>query len=84
MPLGDAIGLIERDYDRYCRTGRVSGRSPPRTTGGGGDGVTSLMAKAATGGNLSAGELSTLISTLQQKHSSMRPTPEIRGIHFGH
>ncbi len=87
MPLGDAIGLIERDYDRYGRTGRISGRSPPRPTIGGGtggrDSVSSLMAKAAAGGNLSSGELNTLISTLQQKHSSIRQT-ETRGTDNGH
>ena len=97
MPLADAIGLIERDYDRYCHTARSTGRTPLLSKGGGDgaligagggvgdstsgqlrDDVSSLMAKAAAGGNLSAEELTTLISTLQQKQNSARQT-ETRG-----
>ena len=79
MPLADAIGLIERDYDRYSRSSHITGRTPPRGTsslglGGSGlvrasesDDVSSLMTKAAAGGSLSSTELNALITTLQQK-----------------
>lgn len=90
MPLADAIGLIERDYDRYSHSSHLTSRTPPRGTsslGGGmglggaglgraseGDNVSSLMAKAAEGGSLSSGELNALITTLQQKQNTMRHT----------
>ena len=86
MPLGDAIGLIERDYDRYCHTVRTTGGRPlaggtsslglggSSSSSGGlgsGDSISSLMTKAAAGGSLSSEELTSLISSLQQKQNSM-------------
>lgn len=56
MPLDDAIGLIDRDFERYCQTNR-----------GNGGRVTGLMAKAAAGHNLTTSEINVLINNLQQK-----------------
>ena len=56
MPLDDAIGLIDRDFERYCQTNR-----------GNGGRVTGLMAKAAAGHNLTTNEINVLINNLQQK-----------------
>lgn len=83
MPLADAIGLIERDYERHRQTVRLTGRRSPVSSTkasssgavggsstssiGNNDDVTSLMAKAASGSNLSTTELSSLINMLQQK-----------------
>ena len=66
MPLDDAIALIDRDYERYCQSRGISSGSG-LGVGGASDRVSDLMAKAASGRDLSSSELSTLISSLQQK-----------------
>ena len=77
MPLDDAIGLINRDYSRYCQSNGINPRGGESLGGGGaslggggaslGGGGASLMAKAAAGHNLSPAELNQLITSLQQK-----------------
>ena len=75
MPLDDAIGLIDRDYERYCHTIQTSGRPLPSTRGPGSSGgdVSGLMARAAAGDKLSSIELNTLITSLQQKQNKSQP-----------
>lgn len=75
MPLGDALGLIERDFNNYLYgpsrdslppPSAASGASPARSS------VTSLMTRAASGEQLNESELSMLISSLQQQQT--KPT----------
>ena len=70
MPLDDALGLLDRDFERYLqgvREGRVPPRKPPRDAK---SSVSSLLSKAASGDDLDAGQLQSLIDILQEKKQS--------------
>ena len=70
MPLDDALGLIDRDFERYCqgvREGRIPPRKPPRDSKAD---VSSLLSKAASGEQLDAIQLQSLIDALQEKKQS--------------
>lgn len=77
MPLDDALGLIDRDFERYCqgvREGRIPPRKPLRDSKGN---VSSLLSKAASGEELNPGQLQSLIDMLQEKKQNTaapRPT----------
>ena len=77
MPLDDALGLIDRDFERYCqgvREGRIPPRKPPRDSKSAD--VSSLLSKAASGEELNAGQLQSLIDILQEKkQNSSTPRP---------
>ena len=65
MPLEDALALIHKDFEHYSmsvKEGRAPARKPPVS----GD-ISQLLGKAASGGALSSGELSTVISALQKQ-----------------
>lgn len=78
MPLDDALGLIDRDFERYCqgvREGRIPPRKPPRDSSK--EAVSSLLSKAASGEDLDANQLQSLIDILQEKKhntATSRPT----------
>ena len=77
MPFDDALGLVDRDFDRY-KQGVREGRIPPRRTpGSAGGNVTGLLSKAASGENLSQGELSAVISALQKQHATSTSAPSL-------
>ena len=74
MPLEDALGLIDRDFERYSYSAESRYHYLPRSSSaeynGGlraGDKTTELMSKAALGDNLSPSELQILINSLQQQ-----------------
>lgn len=72
MPLDDALGLVDRDYDRYRQNAR-EGRVPPRRApppGSPKDEVPRLLAKAASGEQLSRNQLSAVIGALQRQKES--------------
>ena len=79
MPLGDALGLIERDFNNYLYGPSRDSLPPPSAATGAPparSSVTSLMTRAAGGEQLNESELSVLISSLQQqqtKPTSSRP-----------
>lgn len=78
MPLDDALGLIDRDFERYClgvREGRIPPRKPPRDSKAS---VSNLLSKAAAGEELDPGQLQSLIDILQEKKQNTpatRPPP---------
>lgn len=89
MPLGDALGLIERDFSNYCYGPRRDSLPPPppshasarpSSSAAAGLGpqshtsVTDLMSRAASGEQLNSSELSMLISSLQQQQAKP-PSP---------
>lgn len=75
MPFDDALGLVDRDFERY-KQGVREGRLPPRRApSSSGSSVTSLLSKAATGENLSSNELSAVISALQKQQASASSAP---------
>lgn len=75
MPFDDALGLVDRDFERY-KQGVREGRLPPRRApSSGGANVTTLLSKAATGENLSQNELSAVISALQKQQASASSAP---------
>lgn len=77
MPLEDALGLIERDYNHFVYGGRSeqptrqppAGGVSPRTNST----VASLMSRAASGEQLNNTELALLISSLQQQQQTSKP-----------
>lgn len=81
MPLEDAMGLIDRDFERYSYSPEGRYHYPLSRASGGissadhngsgrpGDKSVELMSKAASGDNLSSSELQLLISSLQQKQN---------------
>lgn len=78
MPLEDAIGLVDRDFDRYCQ-GVREGRIPPRRPEPSKQQVGQLLSKAASGEQLSHDQLQSVISALQkQQQSSAANPPPIR------
>ncbi len=67
MPLEDALGLVDRDFDRYTRDVR-EGRIPPRRpiTPRKND-VSDLLSQAASGDRLTPGQLQQVIEALQKQ-----------------
>ena len=70
MPLDDALGLVDRDFERYnrdVREGHIPPRRPivPRKND-----VSDLLTQAASGDRLTPGQLQQVIEALQkQKHN---------------
>lgn len=72
MPLEDALGLVDRDFDRYMQALRA-GRIPPRRPIPRKNDVSGLLSQAASGEQLSANQLQQVIEALQkQKHVNGR------------
>ena len=73
MPLEDALGLVDRDFERYSQ-GVRTGRIPPRHAQPQKQNeVTDLLSQAASGEQLSPNQLQQVIEALQkQKHSNGR------------
>ena len=70
MPLDDALGLVDRDFERYCQNVR-EGRIPPRRPAPSKDDVSELLSKAASGEQLNQEQLHSVINALQkQRHSA--------------
>lgn len=70
MPLDDALGLVDRDFDRYVqgvRAGHIRPRRPvPKKSE-----VSNLLTQAASGEQLSSNQLQQVIEALQKKqHTS--------------
>ena len=63
MPLEDALGLVDRDFDRYMQALRA-GRIPPRRRK---NDVSGLLTQAASGEQLSANQLQQVIEALQKQ-----------------
>lgn len=67
MPLDDSLGLIDRDYERYCQNIR-EGRIPPRRSmNSSKNDVSSLLNKAASGEKLGPQQLEAVINELQKQ-----------------
>lgn len=67
MPLDDSLGLVDRDYERYCQNVR-EGRIPPRRPASSSrNDVSSLLNKAASGEKLDPQQLEAIISELQKQ-----------------
>lgn len=84
MPLDDALGLIDRDFERYCqgvREGRIPPRKPPKDSSK--DAVSSLLSKAASGEDLDPGQLQSLIEILQEKKQNSSSTSSSRPAEYG-
>ena len=75
MPLDDALGLIDRDYERYSQNVR-DGRLPPRRGPANKEDVSQLLSRAASGDSLSQDQLSAVISALQKKQEHKSPTAQ--------
>ena len=78
MPLSDSLGLVDRDYERYCQSVH-EGRIPPRRSAGSSKSdVSSLLNKVASGEKLEPQQLEAVISELQKQkeRSSGRMTDE--------
>lgn len=75
MPLDDALGLVDRDFARYCQNVR-EGRIPPRRPVPTKDDVSQLLTKAASGEQLNQDQLHSVINALQkQKHNAPAGLP---------
>ena len=78
MPMDDALGLVDRDFERYCQNAK-EGRLPPRRSAPSKDEVPNLLSKAAAGEQLDQGQLQAVINVLQRQqqaipsHASGRP-----------
>lgn len=66
MPLDDALGLVDRDFDRYVQ-GLRAGHIPPRRSAPKKNEVSDLLNQAASGEQLSANQLQQVIEALQKK-----------------
>ena len=81
MPLDDALGLVDRDFERYCldvREGHIPARTPRQSK----PDMSSLLSKVASGEQLRPEQLDVIINTLQrQKESSANevraPAPSV-------
>ena len=75
MPIDDALGLVDRDFARYCQNVR-EGRIPPRRPVPTKDDVSQLLTKAASGEKLNQEQLHSVINALQkQKHNAPAGQP---------
>ncbi len=74
MPLEDAIGLVDRDFERYCQ-GVREGRIPPRRVEPTKQQMGQLLSKAAAGEQLSADQLQSVIAALQKQQQSTPSNP---------
>ncbi len=74
MPLEDAVGLVDRDFERYCQ-GVREGRIPPRRLEPSKQQVGQLLTKAAAGEQLNPDQLQSVIAALQKQHSSTTNPP---------
>lgn len=63
MPLEDALGLVDRDFDRYMQ-GLRAGHIPPRRKK---NEVSGLLNQAASGEQLSGNQLQQVIEALQKQ-----------------
>ena len=66
MPLDDALGLVDRDFERYCidvREGRVTVNQHRPTK----NDVSALLGKVAAGGQLRPDQIDAVINTLQKQ-----------------
>ncbi len=71
MPLDDALGLVDKDYERYCLDVR-QGHIPARTARPAKADVSSLLGKMASGEQLRPEQIDMVINTLQrQKEASV-------------
>ena len=69
MPLDDALGLVDRDFERYTQDVR-EGHIPPRRLVVPKNDVSDLLTQAASGDRLTSGQLQQVIEALQkQKHN---------------
>ena len=75
MPLDDALGLIDRDYERYCKNIR-DGRIPPRRGPANREDMSQLLSRAASGESLSQDQLTVVIGALQKKQDQKSPVPQ--------
>ena len=75
MPLDDALGLIDRDYERYSQNVR-DGRLPPRRGPANKEDMSQLLSRAASGESLSQNQLTAVISALQKKQDHKSPTAQ--------
>lgn len=69
MPLEDALGLVDRDYERYTINVR-EGRIPPRRSVPQKNEVTTLLSQAASGEQLSPDQLQRVIEALQKQKNT--------------
>lgn len=77
MPFEDALGLVDRDFERYAQSVR-EGRIPPRRPHPPKSNVSDLLGQAASGEQLSPNQLQMVIEALQkQKHHNGRLQLEI-------
>lgn len=72
MPLEDALGLVDRDFERYTQSVR-EGRFPPRRAPPPKNDISNLLSQAASGEHLNPNQLQQVIEALQKKkHSNGR------------
>ena len=69
MPLEDALGLVDRDFDRYTMNVR-EGRIPPRRPVAQKSEVSNLLSQAASGEQLTPSQLQQVISALEKQKQS--------------